>query len=138
MSELGSGKPCYRSSHKLLHRALFGCFLHCLWPWFALPYNEEPTHQRAADTASKRPESLGLSVGEREKPRTRGGKQLKASGLTCCFSRRLQSLEGVQSKLGAFIDRKTNSWHALYLRCLSQGCNTRFPTSKAMQAEETF
>lgn len=65
-------------------------------------------------------------------------KQPKASGLALCSLRRLQSLEGFQSTLGEFINRKTNSWHALCLFCLSQSCNINFPASKALQAKETF
>lgn len=47
-------------------------------------------------------------------------------------------MEGFQSELGEFINRKTNSWRALYLLCLSQGCNINFPTLLAVKAEETF
>lgn len=90
------------------------------------------THQAKAQKC------LGtFEMGEKEVQSWRE-KQPKASGLALCSLRRLQSLEGFQSTLGEFINRKTNSWHALCLFCLSQGCNINFPASKALQAKETF
>lgn len=47
-------------------------------------------------------------------------------------------MEGFQSELAEFAHRKTNSWRAPCLLCLSQGCNINFPTVQAGNAEEMF
>jgi hypothetical protein len=86
---------------------------------------------------SKSPETFWNFLGGREIWVGLVEKAVKGSGLTLCFLR-LQSLEGFPSEFGEFINRKTNSWHVLYLLCLSQGFNINFPTWKALRPRRHF
>lgn len=111
-----------------------GFFLRGLWPWLVLCDKKEESSESFTYSKHNLRDILELSGWERRTWQ----KQPKDSGLTLCLLKIFQFLEGFQSEFGEFINRKTNSWQALYLLCPSQGCDINLPTWKALRPRRHF